>query len=153
MNDQAQPSSNPENELARRIEQLLRLLEVNRSVADQIELDPLLQQIVDAATQLLNAEMGGLLVLSQDVAPPLALPTRSWCWPLRTGRRLPSKTPASTPRPRDWPACESSSASPRPCTTRWRKCASPAALLPHHSDSDTCHSERLKELVLSEDSQ
>lgn len=66
MNGQAQPSSNPESELARQVEQLSRLIEVNRSVAAQMDLDPLLQQIVDAATRLLNTEMGGLLVLSQD---------------------------------------------------------------------------------------
>jgi signal transduction histidine kinase len=66
MNSQAQTSSIPENELARQVEQLLRLFEVSESVAAQLDLDPLLQQIVDTATQLLNAEMGTLLVLSED---------------------------------------------------------------------------------------
>ena len=66
MNGQTQTPVNLESDLGRRVEQLLRLLEVNRSVAAQMDLDPLLQRIVDAATQLLNAEMGRLLVLSQD---------------------------------------------------------------------------------------
>ena len=66
MNGQTQTPVNLESDLGRRVEQLLRLIEVNRSVAAQMDLDLLLQQIVDAATQLSNAEMGGLLVLSQD---------------------------------------------------------------------------------------
>ncbi len=58
-----QTSPNPVNELARRVEQLSRLTEVSKSVAAQLDLDPLLQQIVNTATELVEAEMGGLLVL------------------------------------------------------------------------------------------
>lgn len=54
------------SELARRVEQLSRLIEVSKSTAAQLDLDPLLQRIVDAATQLVKAELGGLLVLSED---------------------------------------------------------------------------------------
>lgn len=56
---------NPTSELERRVEQLSRLMEVSRSVAAQLDLDPLLQQIVDTATRLVDAELGGLLVLSE----------------------------------------------------------------------------------------
>ena len=59
------PSPNPMNELERRFEQLSRLIDVSKSVAAQLDLDPLLQQIVDTATQLVDAELGGLLVLSE----------------------------------------------------------------------------------------
>lgn len=51
---------------ARRVEQLSRLIETSKSVAAQLDLEPLLQQIVDTATMLVNAEMGGLLVLSEN---------------------------------------------------------------------------------------
>ena len=54
------------NELASRVDQLTRLIDVSKSVAAQLDLEPLLQQIVDTATSLLNAEMGGLLVLNLD---------------------------------------------------------------------------------------
>ena len=57
---------NPVNELERRVEQLSRLMDVSRSVAAQLDLDPLLQQIVDTATRLVDAELGGLLVLSDS---------------------------------------------------------------------------------------
>ena len=56
----------PAAELARRVDQLTRLIEVSKSVAAQLDLEPLLQQIVNTATNLLDAEMGGLLVLSVD---------------------------------------------------------------------------------------
>jgi signal transduction histidine kinase len=56
----------PTFELASRVDQLTRLIEVSKSVAAQLDLEPLLQQIVNTATSLLNAEMGGLLVLSID---------------------------------------------------------------------------------------
>jgi signal transduction histidine kinase len=59
-------SPNLVDELARRVEQLSRLIEVSKSVAAQLDLDPLLQGIVDTATQLVDAELGGLLVLSED---------------------------------------------------------------------------------------
>ena len=64
MNEQMATQSG--NELARHVEQLSRLMEVSRSVAAQLDLEPLLQQIVDTATRLVNARMGGLLVLDQD---------------------------------------------------------------------------------------
>lgn len=57
---------NPMNELERRVEQLSRLMDVSKSVAAQLDLDPLLQQIVDTATRLVHAELGGLLVLSDS---------------------------------------------------------------------------------------
>ena len=57
---------NPMNELERRVEELSRLMDVSRSVAAQLDLDPLLQQIVDTATRLVDAELGGLLVLSDS---------------------------------------------------------------------------------------
>ncbi|MBE7555654.1 MAG: GAF domain-containing sensor histidine kinase [Anaerolineales bacterium] len=62
----AQASPNLGNEPARRVEQLSRLIEVSKLVAAQLDLDPLLQQIVDTATELVEAEMGGLLVLTED---------------------------------------------------------------------------------------
>jgi signal transduction histidine kinase len=55
----------PMNETERRVEQLSRLIDVYKSVAAQLDLDPLLQQIVDTATRLVDAELGGLLVLSE----------------------------------------------------------------------------------------
>jgi len=55
-------------ELARRVDQLTRFIEVSKSVAATLDLEPLLQQIVDTATDLLGAEMGGLLVTSTDKA-------------------------------------------------------------------------------------
>jgi GAF domain-containing protein len=56
----------PTKELTRRVEQLSRLIEVSQSVAAQLDLDPLLQQIVDTATELVSAKMGGLLVLAEE---------------------------------------------------------------------------------------
>lgn len=58
MNGQTQTPVSLVSDLGRQVEQLLRLFEVSESVAALLDLDPLLQQIVDAATQLLNAEMG-----------------------------------------------------------------------------------------------
>jgi len=51
--------------LSKRVEQLSRLMDVTKSIAAQLDLEPLLQQIVDSATRLLNASMGGLLVLKE----------------------------------------------------------------------------------------
>lgn len=48
--------------LSRRVNQLARLAEVSKLVASELELEPLLQQVVDAATHLLDAALGGLLV-------------------------------------------------------------------------------------------
>jgi transcriptional regulator with GAF, ATPase, and Fis domain len=66
MDDQTQTLTGPINQLTRRVEQFSQLIEVSKSVAAQLDLDPLLQQIVDTATELVEAEMGGLLVLSED---------------------------------------------------------------------------------------
>lgn len=59
-------SHSPTPEFSRRVDQLTRLIEVSKSVAAQLDLEPLLEQIVNTATDLLFAEMGGLLVLSED---------------------------------------------------------------------------------------
>lgn len=45
---------------------LARLIDVSKSMAAQLDLEPLLQQIVDSATQLLRTDLGGLLVLNED---------------------------------------------------------------------------------------
>jgi hypothetical protein len=66
MNRHEQPSSNPVSELARRVEQLSQFIEVSESVAAQLDLEPLLQQIVDTARELVEAELGALLVLGED---------------------------------------------------------------------------------------
>ncbi len=66
MDDQTQTLVDPINQLTRRVSQFSQLIEVSKSVAAQLDLDPLLQQIVDTATELVEAEMGGLLVLSED---------------------------------------------------------------------------------------
>jgi signal transduction histidine kinase len=52
-------------ELVRRVEQLSLLMEVSKAVAGQLDLEPLLQQIADVALHLVDAEMGGLLVLNE----------------------------------------------------------------------------------------
>ena len=44
----------------------LRLMQIASSIAAQLDLDPLLQQIVDAAAELLRAEFSGILVLDQE---------------------------------------------------------------------------------------
>jgi signal transduction histidine kinase len=44
----------------------LRLMHIASSIAAQHDLDPLLQEIVDAAAELIGAEFGGILVLDQD---------------------------------------------------------------------------------------
>ncbi|HOR00653.1 MAG TPA: GAF domain-containing protein [Anaerolineae bacterium] len=49
-------------------EYALRLMQIASSVAAQLDLDPLLQQIVDAAADLVGAELGGILVLDRDDA-------------------------------------------------------------------------------------
>ncbi|MEA4909775.1 MAG: GAF domain-containing sensor histidine kinase [Chloroflexi bacterium] len=49
-----------------RIERLSRLIDVSKSMAAQLDLEPLLQQIVDSANLLLRARMGGLMVLYED---------------------------------------------------------------------------------------
>jgi signal transduction histidine kinase len=52
--------------LQRRIEQLTRLMELNNSVFAQLDLNLLLQKIVDTVTQVVDAQLGGLLVLGDD---------------------------------------------------------------------------------------
>ncbi len=47
-------------------EYALRLMHIASSIAAQLDLDPLLQEIVDAAAELVGAELGGILVLDQD---------------------------------------------------------------------------------------
>jgi signal transduction histidine kinase len=62
------PSQNPSvasAELNQRADQLSRLIDVSKSMAAQLDLEPLLQQIVDSASLLLKADMGGLLVLNE----------------------------------------------------------------------------------------
>lgn len=44
----------------------LRLMQIASSIAAQLDLDPLLQQIVNAAAELIGAEFGGILVLDRD---------------------------------------------------------------------------------------
>jgi signal transduction histidine kinase len=61
-----QASSTLTNESSQRVKQLSQLIEVSKSVAAQLDLDPLLQQIVDTATELIHAQMGGLLVLEEE---------------------------------------------------------------------------------------
>ncbi len=56
----------PDSELDQRVKQLARLIDVSKSVAAQLDLEPLLQQVVDSATHLLDANMGGLLVLDEQ---------------------------------------------------------------------------------------
>ena len=56
----------PKEYLERKVHQLSRLMEVSRSIASRLDLEPLLQEIVDTATRLIGAELGGLLVLSQE---------------------------------------------------------------------------------------
>jgi signal transduction histidine kinase len=46
----------------------LRLMHIASSIAAQHDLDPLLQEIVDAAAELIGAKFGGILVLDQDDA-------------------------------------------------------------------------------------
>ncbi len=44
----------------------LRLMQIASSIAAQLDLDPLLQEIVDAAAELIGAEFSGILVLDRD---------------------------------------------------------------------------------------
>jgi transcriptional regulator with GAF, ATPase, and Fis domain len=52
--------------LVNRLQQFEQLIELNKTVASQLDLDTLLQQIVDTATLLLKAQMGGILVFNED---------------------------------------------------------------------------------------
>ena len=44
----------------------LRLMQIASSIAAQLDLDPLLQEIADAAAELVGAEFGGILVLDEE---------------------------------------------------------------------------------------
>ena len=46
-------------------EYALRLMQIASSIAAQLDLDPLLQEVVDAAAELVGAEFGGILVLNE----------------------------------------------------------------------------------------
>lgn len=59
----------------------LRLMQIASSVAAQLDLDPLLQEIVDAAAELIGAELGGILVLDEDDPTRYEL-LRVHGWPL-----------------------------------------------------------------------
>ncbi|HDN80100.1 MAG: histidine kinase [Chloroflexi bacterium] len=52
--------------LRRKVKELSSLVEVSTLIASRLDIEPLLQDIVEAATRLIGAELGGLLVLSQD---------------------------------------------------------------------------------------
>ncbi len=47
-------------------EYALRLMQIASSITAQLDLDPLLQEIVDAAAELIGAEFGGILVLNEE---------------------------------------------------------------------------------------
>jgi signal transduction histidine kinase len=53
-------------ELGKRAEQLTQLINIIKSMSAQLDLEPLLQQIVDSASLLLKADMGGLLVVNEE---------------------------------------------------------------------------------------
>jgi signal transduction histidine kinase len=65
MTDRTRPPPTAANEPARQIQQLSRLVELSQALACQLDLEPLLQQIVDTARELLNADLGSLLVLGE----------------------------------------------------------------------------------------
>jgi signal transduction histidine kinase len=53
--------------LGRKVQELRALVQVSARISSQLGLEPLLQMVVDAARELVGADMGGLLVLdSQD---------------------------------------------------------------------------------------
>jgi len=63
----ASPEERAELErLRRKVKELSSLVEVSSLIASRLNIEPLLQDIVEAATRLIGAELGGLLVLSQD---------------------------------------------------------------------------------------
>ena len=55
--------TSPETEYS---EYPLRLMRIASSIAAQLDLDPLLQEIVDTAAELVGAEFGGILVLDEQ---------------------------------------------------------------------------------------
>jgi len=71
--------------LERRVEQLSRLVEVSHSIASRLDLEPLLQEIVDVASRLIGAELGGLLVLSQEKGHPFDFfKVYGWPYPINS---------------------------------------------------------------------
>ena len=51
--------------MRRRVARLTRLVEITSSLGAQLEPDPLLQETADAATELMDAQLGGLLLLEE----------------------------------------------------------------------------------------
>lgn len=58
----------PTATLRRKVQELNALIEVNARITSHLGLEPLLQIVVDAARDLIGADMGGLLVLDPDQA-------------------------------------------------------------------------------------
>ena len=54
-----------DDNFVRKIHQLTRMIEVSCLLTSEIDLSALLQRVVDAAVELTNAEMGGMLVLDE----------------------------------------------------------------------------------------
>jgi signal transduction histidine kinase len=52
--------------LRRKVQELNALIDVNTRITSELGLEPLLQLVVDAARELVGADMGGLLVLRSD---------------------------------------------------------------------------------------
>jgi signal transduction histidine kinase len=84
-----------------RVERLSSLLELSSLLNSQLELDPLMQTVVDAARQFCQARLGGLLLLAEDdptqfsdlwvsgwAVPPRHYPTGEGLYnlPLKTGK-------------------------------------------------------------------
>jgi two-component sensor histidine kinase len=71
--------TSPETEYS---EYHLRLMRIASSIAAQLDLDPLLQEIVDTAAEFIGAEFGGILVLDeQDPARYKVLRIHGWPTP------------------------------------------------------------------------
>jgi len=62
----------------RRYEHLSRLIDVSQSIAAQLALEPLLQQIVDSASQLLRSRLGGLFVFNEDQSAIQSFKVSGW---------------------------------------------------------------------------
>ncbi len=60
------PGSEPTRMLRRKVQELNALIEVSTRITSHMALEPLLQTVVDAARELIGAEMGGLLVLDPE---------------------------------------------------------------------------------------
>jgi signal transduction histidine kinase len=66
----------------------LRLMRIASSIAAQLDLAPLLQEIVDAAAELIGAEFSGILVLDEE-DPTRYEVLRVHGWPTQSGLPLP----------------------------------------------------------------